>query len=225
MMDKLDFSQEPDLGYYFYPPEIDEHPGHPRMDVILTATPTNRHFDPLRVSYLVALRGGTERLVVCHPWGRGRRFRVCAGRIIVSDRLGKTVEAFSLGGDLQIACFDDLTVCGLVSPAPIFPLYSTLDLPMWLTCEMEILLAQQKARWDPAHPFAFEEHLAEVDPIALYACLLTEQHKKAGELHSGSDELDFEGQHFVRDEIGRLKEDGRWPQEVCTPEQLLTGRG
>ncbi len=194
------------------------------MDVVLAAYPTERHFDPLRVRYLVASRGGdTDRLVVCHPWNQGRRYRVCAGRISVSDRLGKTVEAFTLGGDLQIACYSDRTICGLVSSAPIFPLFSAMDLNMCLAAEMEILLAKQKAHWDPAHPFEFEEHLAEVDPLQLYACFLQELHEKAGELHSGSNALDCDVQHFIGDEIRRLQESGRWPREVCTPEQLFSG--
>ena len=50
----LDLSHEPDLGYIFYPYETPDHPGHPRLDIIIHEKPTNRHFDPQKVQYKVA---------------------------------------------------------------------------------------------------------------------------------------------------------------------------
>lgn len=222
-MENLRAKQEPDLGYYFHPNDDADHPGHPRLDVILRATPTERHFDPVRASFVVAsTSGGTDKLVVHHPWGLGQRYRVCAGRINLMDRRGKPVEAFSLGGDLQIECDQRRTVCMLRSPAPIFHLYSALDMPVCFVSEMEILLAQQKAHWNPAHPHAFEEHLARVEPLQLYACLLQCMDDKGDDLHSGSGTLDFDMRHFVADEMARLKAQGNWPQVICSPEQLFS---
>jgi hypothetical protein len=191
------------------------------MDVVISGTPTNRHFDPQKICYVVATDKGTGRLMGHHPWSLGRQFRVCAGRIRLTDRVGKVVEAFSLGGVLNIACEKTRTICMLTSSAPIFPLFETMDLSMCLTAEMEIQLAQQRAKWDPEHPYVFEEHLAAVDPFELYACLLEAMHKKGDHLHSGSSELDCDVRHFVDNEIAHLKQKNEWPAAVCSPGQLL----
>ena len=220
-MKELDLSQEPDLGYYFYPPVDDGHPGHPRMDVILTAKPTARHFDPQKVRYVIATGKGIGQLTVHHPWTLGKQYRVRAGRIRLTDRVGKVVEAFSLGGDLTIVCEKTRTICALTSPAPIFPLTRTLDVNMCLTAEMEIVLAEQKANWDPAHPFAYEEHLAAVNPLDLYTCLLDMLRRKGSHLHSGSSELDCDARHFIESEVANLKARDEWPARMCTPRDLL----
>lgn len=222
MKNGVDLTQEPDLGYHFYPYEVEDHPGHLRMDVILNAVPTYRHFDPLKAQYPVAaLEGGIDRITVCHPWRQGSRYRACAGRVILSDRFGKTVEAFSFGGDLQIETMADRSICALVSTAPIFPLYSTMDLPMCLTAEVEILLACLKARANRDRPFAFEEHLAAADPFQLYTCCLQALLEKGYESHSGDRELDHHVEHFLRSERRRLLQDNRWPRADCTLEQLF----
>ena len=220
-MKHLDLSQEPDLGYYFYPPAEDGRPGHPRLDIILTAKPTARHFDPQKVRYVIATRKGIAPLTVHHPWTLGKQYRVCAGRIRLTDRVGKVVEAFSLGGELTIVCEKTRTICALTSPAPIFPLFKMMDVNMCLTAEMEIVLAEQKANWDPAHPFAYEEHLAAVDPFELYTCLLDTLHKKGSHLHSGSGELDCDVRHYIESEVADLKARDEWPSAMCTPRQLL----
>ena len=217
-------SWEPELGYFFYPPPVPGHPGHPQMDVTLAATPSYEHFDPVRASYAVAARaGGVETLIVSHPWSQRRRYRVCAGRINLVDRQGKAVEAFSLGGDLDISAQGDWTLCALSSAAPIFFLFSAFDLAMWLTAEFEILLAQQKAHWDPVHPHSFEEHLAVAEPLQLYCCCLQALQNKARDIHCGSEELDQAGRHFLREEIDRLKRLDLWPEVVCPVEWLFAG--
>lgn len=214
--------REPDLGYYFYPPPAPGHPGHPRMDVTLARTPSYEHFDPVRATYFIAARkAGVETLTVCHPWSQGKRFRVCAGRVSLVDRRGKTVEAFSMGGDLDITARRDWTLCALSSAAPIFPLSSPFDLAMWLTAEFEILLAQQKAHWDPAHPHSFEEHLAAANPLQLYCCSLQALENKSRAIHCGSEALDRAGRHFLREEISRLKREELWPEHVCPVEWLF----
>lgn len=51
----LALSHEPDLGYVLFPHETQGHPGHPRLDVIIPATPTYHHFDPLKAQFQVVL--------------------------------------------------------------------------------------------------------------------------------------------------------------------------
>lgn len=214
----LDLSHEPDLGYIFYPHEVPKHSGHPRLDIIISTTPTQRHFDPEKVRFQIVLPPNRiEHITIHHPWTLGKRYQVSAGRIFITDRVPKIVEAFSFGGDLQILSTAEQTVCALVSAAPIFGLCAPHDLPMWLTAEVEVLLAKQQAHWDPQHPHDFETHLATVDPFLLYASCLQMLQDKAWPAHINRD-----GVHFVQAEIKRLKEAGEWPLPLPLLDQLFS---
>lgn len=217
----VDFADEPDLGYYFHPSEVADHPGHPRLDIIIPAKPTHRHFDPQKARFSVAARNDIQQLIVHHPWTMRKQYRVSPGLIIITDRKEKRVEAYSFGGDLEIVSNTDRTVCALVSPAPIFPLFTTHDLPMWLMCEFEILLAEQEADWDPRHPHEFEAHAATVDPFLLYVSCLQALQDKADGLHGEMTGLDQQGFHFVQTEIERLQREGKWPLRLPALDQLL----
>ena len=218
----LDFEHEPDLGYIFYPPDNPEHPGHPRLDVIIPEQPTYRHFDPQKVHFHVAHKTlGIVQLTVHHPWTLNKTYRVCGGRVTIVDRDDKRVEAFSLGGDLEIKTDAERTICTLVSPAPIFPLFTTHDLSMWITDEIEILLAQRRAQWDPQHPHSFEMHLATVDPLTLYASCLQALHEKFAGITLTPGSLEYRGQHFVDAEIERLQKSNKWPTMPQPLEELL----
>jgi len=218
----LGLSHEPDLGYLFHSHETLDHPGHPRLDVIIPATPTYEHFDPQKAQfYIVSPEGDIEHLSIHHPWTMEKRYRVCAGRIVLTDRKAKRVEAFSFGGDLQILSDEDHTVCALVSAVPIFPLFTTHDLSMWIVAEFEILLAQQKAHLDPQHPHDFQTHLAAVDPFLLYASCLQALQDKANHIHTGAVEFDRQGAQFVQTEVKRLQEKGEWPLLVPALDDLF----
>jgi hypothetical protein len=217
----IDLADEPDLGYYFHPSDTADHPGHPRLDIIIKATPTERHFDPQKVRLFVSARHGIKQLVVHHPWTLKTEHRVSPGLIVITDRKGKRVEAYSFGGDLVIVSDKDQTVCALTSPAPIFPLFTTHDLPMWLVCEFEILLAEQEADWDPRHPHDFEDHAAAVDPFLLYASCLQALRDKGANLQAEISGLDHQGYQFVKTEIERLQREGKWPLLLPTLDQLL----
>ncbi len=214
--------QVPDLGYHFYPPQEMHHPGHPRLDVFLSARPSGQHFDPLRAEYPApAAHGGIEALTVQHPWSRAKQYRVCAGRILLTDRLGKRVEAFSYGGDLQIETRALQTHCALRSAAPIFALYGPLGLPMWLAAETEILLACLEARVDRQGARDFDERLARMAPQTLYVCSLQALLEKWCHSRSGSRALDRQGEHFIHEEIARLQESGSWPRAGCSMAELF----
>ena len=218
----LNFSNETDLGYIFHSHETPDHPGYPRLDVIIPAVPTYRHFDPQKAQFRVVSRPGEiERLKIHHPWTLNNKYQVCAGRIFITDRGAKQVEAFSFGGDLQIRSEKDRTICTLESPAPLFPLFTTHDLSMWIVAEFEILLAEQEAHWDPQHPHEFETHMAAVDPFLLYASCLQALQEKVNDLHTGSEELDRQGMHFVQTEIKQLQEEGKWPLLLPSMDELF----
>ncbi|MAT97680.1 MAG: hypothetical protein CL608_11095 [Anaerolineaceae bacterium] len=215
----LDLTHEPDLGYIFYPPETPHYPGHPRLDVVIPATPTYRHFDPQKVRFQVVLpSSGMSQITIHHPWSFSKAYHVCAGRIFITDRVPKLVEAFSFGGELQILSDAEHTVCALTSPAPIFALFEPHDLSMWITAEVEGLLARQKAHWDPQHPHDFETHLATLDPLLLYASCLQTLQQQAWPAHNP----ESDGPHFVAAEINRLQAKGDWPLVVPHLEQMFS---
>ena len=215
----LDVSHEPDLGFIFYPSEIPHYPGHPRLDVILTEHPTERHFDPTKVQYQIASpQNRIEHLTIHHPWTSGNKYRVCAGRIFIADRIGKRVEAFTFGGELQVFSDQQHTICALISSAPILDLCAAHNLPMWLTAEVEILLAEQKAHGSSHHDDEVDLHLASLDPLLLYASCLQALHDKSW---PARDEASVEGPHFVQAEIQRLQQSGEWPLLVPALPQLL----
>jgi len=216
----LDISHEPDLGYIFFPSEIPHYPGHPRLDVILTELPTERHFDPTRVQYqIVSRQNRAEHLSVHHPWTAGELYRVGVGRIFIRDRIDKTVEAFSFGGELRIFSDPPRTICVLTSPAPIFDLWQTPSLPMWLTAEVEILLAEQKVKGLQSTRDELDLHLGKVDPFLLYASCLKALHDKSWPL---SEDEYGAGPHFVRNEIKRIEQAGNWPLLVPSLAELVS---
>lgn len=218
----VDLSDVPDLGYFFYPGETIDHPGHPRLDVVIREQPTLHHYDPEWVSFVVASAAGlVEGLTIHHPWQGDSRYRICAGRIILCDRLGKRVEAFSFGGQLHIDSNQERTVCALVSPAPIFSVYAFYDLATWVVDEVEILLAEQRAQWCPEHPHDFEDRVAAADPSVLYAsCLVALQGRLRSQRSSG-DRLVSAARHFVIHEIKRLQDRQAWPPDVPVLDQFL----
>ena len=83
----LDLSHEPDLGYFFYPHEVENHPGRPRLDIILREIPTERHYDPQQAHFKVITSSGyLEQISIHHPWLLAARYRVCAGRHVPRHR-------------------------------------------------------------------------------------------------------------------------------------------
>lgn len=218
----MNLKNSPELGYIFYPAEAPDHPGHPRLDVLIPAEPTFRHFDPKKAQFQVVLPPeNVGRINVYHPWTQTTTYHVCPSRVILTDHIGKQIEAFSFGGELQISSVTEKTVCVLTSPAPIIPLFSAHDLPGWLTAEVEVLLARRRANWNPDHPHDFEVHLATVDPFALYVSCLYALSEAFDDLPAEEDDLTSLGRKFVEQEIERLKNDGKWPVLVPALDDLL----
>jgi hypothetical protein len=209
------------FGYDFHPPQADRFPVHPQLDVILRDVPTQRHFDPEQAHFEISQSGRAEALTVTHPWAGLRQFRVCAGRIYIDDRKHKRVEAFSFGGILEITTKQDLTICRLASPAPIFDLLDWDSLSTTIATEAVVLLAERRADWDPKHPHTFEQHLATADPLELYACCLVALHEKFAPHLEHHDHLYHQLVHFVANEIKFLQQTGQWPAVVPTLAEIL----
>jgi hypothetical protein len=140
---------------------------------VLRPAPTYLHFDPEWVRLgVISTQGWVERLAVSHPWrGLGRRYRACPGQVTWGDRKGKTIKAFTFGGELRIEAEEAHTTCVLTSSAPIIHFVRGTSVPTMLALEAGTLLAERRAAW-VHNPEAFERRLATAAPVAFYrACL------------------------------------------------------
>jgi hypothetical protein len=161
-------------GYDFAPHSPPHYPAHRRLTVVLRPAPTQAHYDPERMDLLIVNPAGDlEPLEVYYPWPRPESFRAAAGRVILHDRVGKKVEAFTFGGEVQVEGGPERVVARLESPAPVLALITPDSLANQLTAEVEVLLAQRRARWDQrGQPDELDTRLARVAPRELYrACL------------------------------------------------------
>jgi len=213
--------KERDYGYYFHSREYSNSPGHPKLDVLLRSAPTGKHFDPEKLSITVASEDrGTEFLRVHHPWPGQEQHRACAGRVILQDRKGKKVEAFTFGGDLRIESEDMLTACVLTSPAPLLERTGTSSIAELLAEETEIIFAERRADWEPDHS-AFKDRLTAADPFILYCICLESLKEKFEQYPPREDEFIQQFVHFLNTEIKTLHELDKWPVSLPTIADVL----
>lgn len=219
--------REVDLGYAFSPPGEHFTMGHSRLDVQLLPEPSLRHFDPemLQAPLREFTSGGSLSVVnrkIHHPWHGPKQLRVTPGRICMRDRVGKVQEAFSFGGTMQVMTSPEKTICSLRSPAPIFELFDGNKLPDLFIQEVEILLAQLRARMteDPA---ALTRRLATVEPAELYVSMLGEV-KRRLEAFERCGLPDYQRLlRQVRCEVRAWRKMSKWPASEPTPQRLLLG--
>ena len=220
MSDQYNYNEK-EYGYFFHPRERSDSPGYPQLDVFLRSVPTYKHFDPLKMTLNVALeRRSIEFLKINHPWPLRKQYRACAGRVILQDRTGKKVEAFTFGGDLRIESEEELTMGVLMSPAPILELTSTYSFPSFLAEETEIFLAERRAEWEPDHT-TFIKKLIKADPLTLYCVCLKALREKFGHSHFKDDEVIQHFAHLMNNEIAVLQELDKWPTQLPTVAELL----
>jgi hypothetical protein len=215
------------LGYYFAPPDDGMPIGHPRLEFNLYDHPTEQHFDPEHAAVVVATaEGDARKVVLSHPWPGADTFRTCAGRLVLHDRKGHAVEAFSLGGRLEIASHDDHTACTLASPAPIFevarsPGIDIEDVIALLVEDFEALLALRSAHWT-GEAGELSRRLAASEPGLLYGVMLAAVDDR---IHRIAPERRTEPYRLtstvVHAEIRRLADTGRWPSPLPALDDVL----
>jgi len=158
-----------ELGYEFSSTIQHGQNDHTRLDVTLHLTPTEKHFDPKLVFFLVSDDEEIEHLTITYNGLHKNKYRVVAGLVRIQDRKGKVVFAFTFGGDLQIEKEGQEKICTLISKAPI--LQFNRPPTIRFIVEVEIFLAKRRAFWGST-PDEFEKRLASVEPHILYkACL------------------------------------------------------
>ena len=157
-----------DLGYYIHPADQINSDWYWQLDINLCQHPTNEHFDPERIDIWIVEKGGdVTHTSISHPWRRQIQLRIFPGRVILHDRKGKVVEAYSFGGSLEIASEVTCTRCQLSSPAPIVELVNSLDEETILVAEFEALLACFEAQWT-GDKQGFDRKLATIEPFTLF---------------------------------------------------------
>lgn len=213
--------EERGLGYIFSPKRYPHAPGYPRLGVLLRQSPSLQHFDPEGVHFTIAKgKEHLSKLEVYHPWPYGSDYQVCSGPIILIDRYGKTVEAFSFGGNLRISSGEYTTVCLLESKAPILDISPSDPTLLSFVEEIQIILAERRATWLPKTE-EYEKRVIAVDPMTLYlACLQELKNKMEGFPHKEVDEI-LPLTHFVHEEIMALHESKLWPLWIPSLEDLI----
>ena len=220
MSDPYDFNEK-EYGYFFHPRERSGSPGHPQLDVFLRSVPTEKHFDPIKITINVAVESkDIEFIQVHHPWSLLEHYQACSGRVILQDRKGKIVEAFTFGGELRIESKEDVTTGILTSPAPILELTSPSSIPSILAEETEIVFAERRATWEPDHA-TFNRKLIMADPLVLYCTCLEYLKIKHEHSHFRHDGVIQHFSQFVRHEIEALQELHKWPEQLPTVGELL----
>jgi len=207
---------ELELGYRFHVTDQATTIGYPSLGVVLHKEPTDHFFDPEHVSLLVTPASinnrPVEHLVVESDWHGGAHYEVCAGRIVLTDREDKTVEAFTFGGDLDIHPSDDYTTATISSSAPILDLSfdnRPPSLSLLLAAEVEVEMAARRAYWSSHKPGEFERRLARLadNPVQLYqACLLKLSDKFSGDSHVEGDTM-WQFSHLLHNEARRIRQD------------------
>ena len=221
---------ETDLGYIFYPGPSQF--GEERFDVVLRHEPTKKHFDPEKVHLKVNTPRGVQVLDIHHPWRPMGKTQLCLGHIRVIDRYQKFIDVFSFGGMVEITAVTtgsshsvtDKTTCIITSPAPLLELTAGNSTAILLANEIDVQLAQLRARLNPRFPAEFDGKLAVIEPLDFYVSCLSELRKKFAYNSIYFDPTRQRFKHKLNLEIARLQHDNNWASSIPTLAELIDQR-
>jgi hypothetical protein len=137
----------------------------------------------------------------------------------IEDAVGKEVELFTFGGELEIKAGPDCTVCEIRSPAPILGNYADHSIGRLLAEETEIILAQERADFLEDEQI-YDQRLASLDPLDLYHAslhTLLERFHHLPETYSG---LNVRLVHIIRSEIDFLQTAPQYGRRYATEKKL-----
>ncbi len=194
----------PEIGYLYHYPRLDRKTENFRLDIFVSSTPTEKHFDVQHAYFFVKKeKGAMEKLIVIHPWTYKKNEQVCAGVVIMEDRNKEKKEAFSFGGELSIETRKAQSICVLTSPAPILNISDATPTQKFFIEELEILFAERRAAFQ--NHLVFERKFSNADPLHLYLASLKALIQKFEEMpHKDSQYRHF--LHFLHEEKYRLYE-------------------
>jgi hypothetical protein len=209
------------MGYRLLPKNHRDSPGGSGLVVAIRKEPTRKHFDPetvrLRLPDVQGMVKWRSLSLLSPDPGSDR---VCAGHVILSDRIDKRVEFYTFGGSLQVISAKDAQVYALLSSAPVLELVAQEDtVPDQLAAETESLLSQLEVRWRHDE-HGFNRRLAEIEPFQFYMGTLhslLEQYKHCHPLEETYHELCG----VLRQEKAWLIGQRLWPAEPPVLEDFL----
>jgi hypothetical protein len=209
------------LGYQLLPKTHRDSPGGSGLVVAIRKEPTLQHFDPEMVRLRLPDRRGMVKwrsLSLLSPDPGSDR--VCAGHVILSDRIDKRVEFYTFGGSLQVISAHDAHVYAVRSTAPVLELVAEEDtIPDQLAAETESLLSQLEVQWGHDE-HGFSRRLAEIEPLQFYVGTLQSLIAKCEHNHPLEETL-HELCGMLRREKGWLTSQGLWPAAPPMLEDLL----
>lgn len=212
---------ESKLGYWFSPPDSKQAPGGNRLEVIIEANPSLKHFDPKKISLKVKSEDGfLEHINIVHPWYFETSYQALTGLVEIVDRKGKKEEAFIFGGNLIIEAEETSTTCRLSSSAPILQVSRVGSQHMMFIEEVEILLAERSASLLGEHR-SYEIHLATADPFQLYLACLQSLIEKFDSLKRVPEPRIQDFIAFLHGDRKRLEEDGSLTGQALTLDKIL----
>jgi hypothetical protein len=208
------------LGFTLHPHLYTNAPGSHRVDICITETPTQLHFDPERLHCRIRSNSDdVEMLQVRYRksgMGLAETYSLIAGPISLFDRMGEEVIFITLGGKLTIQIQENNTFCKIESPVPILQKDHVHRISRMLAEEIEILLAERRAAWLP-NVDQFNKKLAAVDPFVLYAASLEAIRASYLRLPVATNTRAQEMLGFVRREMRVLRERGQWASWWSAP--------
>ena len=216
----------PEWGYVFYPESSQNFSAYSRLDVNICATPTDLHYDPERLTVpMIRHDGAIQPTPIAHPWRGSDHLRIGCGRIVIRDRKNKIVEAYCLGGDLEIEVSSNCTHCRLTSPVPIFRLGFERGSPESLATDVvdkfEALIAIRRAQWG-ADDIGFQQHLTAIAPPALYAAGLQSIQSELCHMPPNlRGPHYYQTAHAVEAAIDGARQSGQWPTTPVTLDDLI----
>lgn len=166
-------------GYRFAPSRYSPPLGYSRLEVIISARPSQRYFD-VKALRLPTFDGRYfhQTQVTRHELSSAENLQVCLGPLSLEPYTGEALRAFSFGGVLQIRVEEGDLVCELTSTAPIFKLRSDPEITGSLIAEELLdLLAEKQARL-AGHEDELYSRLARIDPYQAFLASMVSLQKR-----------------------------------------------
>jgi hypothetical protein len=133
--------------------------------------------------------------------------------VTLVDRKNARVTAYTFGGNFEIHSQDHKTVCTLELSAPILELNTGNEISRLLAAEVEILLAEQRAKLLPDLSI-YESWLSNLDPLEFYATCLAKLQEKFDEFPDKSLPGIQDFLNFLEAETQILKRNRKWPAKI-----------
>lgn len=211
-----------ELGFHFHPAQDPLTIGHPQLDIHVYSQPTGKHFDPAWVRLPVtSLDTHPYHVIITHPWGGFHHYQIGLGRIILRDHTRKVIEAFTLGGTLDIEVQEHDTTLMVKSSAPILATLDNHNPIDFFIIELESILAEIRAALI-GDDLDLEHRLVKVESLDLFRASLLAVESRIRNLFRMSREDQYqETLAVIHQTMKELRVAGQWPKRQQSLTELL----